>query len=239
VQDPAPAGCLTDGRFLRREPGQPGNYPMDLLSAAQCLTRLGSSGCGFEQPLEAIRLAIAPGQPNNLGFLRDDAALLVVVMTNEDDCSAKPELFVAETGELGPRISFRCTRFALKCNGQEINALGSYENCKVDDDSAYMTHLSVFRDALVARKGNAGRVAVVTLAGGPTPFYVHESPDFQEGYPILGPSCGRPEPRFDATPALRLSAFAEMFPRHQVGSLCSDITASMQAAADLALAAMQ
>jgi hypothetical protein len=58
------------------------------------LVRQGVFGSGQETPFEAVRLAllgpaadvpIADG--GNGGFLRDDARLLIVVLTDEDDCS--------------------------------------------------------------------------------------------------------------------------------------------------------
>jgi hypothetical protein len=57
---------------------------------------VGISGSGQETPLEATRIAlqnaVAPleltdGGPANRGFLRDGARLMVVAVTNEDDCS--------------------------------------------------------------------------------------------------------------------------------------------------------
>lgn len=47
-----------------------------------CLAALGTSGCGIEQPLEAMRVAL--DTPN---FHREDALLAVVIVTDEDDCS--------------------------------------------------------------------------------------------------------------------------------------------------------
>lgn len=61
-----------------------------------------SVGCGFEQPLEASLKALWPsddtalsfssgsahGSAENAGFLRDNSLLIVIVVTDEDDCSA-------------------------------------------------------------------------------------------------------------------------------------------------------
>ncbi|MBN1773113.1 MAG: hypothetical protein JXB32_17740 [Deltaproteobacteria bacterium] len=55
-----------------------------------CIATLGTNGCGFEQPLGAMHKALtvhmAPGGPD-AAFLRADAALAVVVLTDENDCS--------------------------------------------------------------------------------------------------------------------------------------------------------
>ena len=49
--------------------------------------RPGTGGCGFEMPLKAAHRALTD-QPANDGFLRQDSLLAIVVLTNEDDCSA-------------------------------------------------------------------------------------------------------------------------------------------------------
>lgn len=53
------------------------------------LVKQGTSGSGQETPFEAVRRAVATDLANtaNAGFLRDDARLLVVVVSDEDDCS--------------------------------------------------------------------------------------------------------------------------------------------------------
>ncbi len=55
----------------------------------QCRAKAGTSGSSIEMPLEATKLAlndrVADG--TNAGFLRDDALLALVILTDEDDCS--------------------------------------------------------------------------------------------------------------------------------------------------------
>lgn len=57
-----------------------------------CVAKVGTDGSGQEQPLGAAKLAltdrIADGK--NGGFLRDDALLAIVVLTDEDDQSVDP-----------------------------------------------------------------------------------------------------------------------------------------------------
>jgi hypothetical protein len=232
--------CLTDGVFLRDEPGDaPGNYAGTLGDAAKCLSNASSYGCGFEQPLESVRLAMAPDQQTNLGFLRDDAAMLVVILSNEDDCSASSdEIFrMDNTGTLGPLQSFRCTRFDVKCEGKEVNAVGTYTDCAADPEPTYLKRLSDFRDSLVARKGSTQRIAFVTVTGKADPFALKLEDRNGDSFLVLDASCTGLD--FTATPALRLTTLAAMFPLHHSAVLCDDLTASMQTAADLALAAMK
>jgi hypothetical protein len=66
----------------------------DLVAKFELLARQGIGGSGQETPFEAVRLALL-GDPStvplaqggNQGFLRDGSRLLVVVLSDEDDCS--------------------------------------------------------------------------------------------------------------------------------------------------------
>jgi hypothetical protein len=79
----------------------------DFAHDAGCLAIRGVGGCGFEQPLEALLKAVTPasspttfygstsghlgpagGSQANAGFLRPNAMLVVIVLTDEEDCSA-------------------------------------------------------------------------------------------------------------------------------------------------------
>ena len=70
------------------------NYTGNIADVFTCIAALGESGCGFEHQLAAVARALgADGQPapaENQGFLRADAFLFIVIVTNEDDCSAPP-----------------------------------------------------------------------------------------------------------------------------------------------------
>jgi hypothetical protein len=90
----------------------------------QCVGTLGVSGCGIEQPLEAMWKALAPASQNdfvgpdthgqgtgdNAGFLREDSLLVVLTVSDEDDCSLTAEggkMF--EQGDVdGYAVSVRC-----------------------------------------------------------------------------------------------------------------------------------
>ncbi len=72
--------------------------------ALQCFGPQGINGCGFESHLEsmwkALRLARMSGQ-NQSGFLRDNAILSIVFVTDEADCSFNRELQNTVFGEEG------------------------------------------------------------------------------------------------------------------------------------------
>ncbi|MBN1770664.1 MAG: hypothetical protein JXB32_05340 [Deltaproteobacteria bacterium] len=106
---PSVAGC-TDGypAFLSRDAADEPAYSVEALGHdVACLATLGTTGCGWEQPLKAARRALTeqtlPGGCN-LGFLRHDSLLLVLWVTDEDDASISPEhpeLLDTERTDLG------------------------------------------------------------------------------------------------------------------------------------------
>ena len=95
------------------------NLPMgqNLADTLVCMTSVGANGCGFEHPLESVYAALHNNLPENQGFLRDDALLVVVFLTNEDDASAPPDSDVFDknkTAQYGYEDSYsRQTRFAV------------------------------------------------------------------------------------------------------------------------------
>jgi hypothetical protein len=68
------------------------NFTDPIATVFQCIALLGDKGCGFEHQLASIDRALgADGSPppsTNAGFLRPEAYLGIVMLTNEDDCSA-------------------------------------------------------------------------------------------------------------------------------------------------------
>lgn len=81
-----------------------------------CVATVGTGGCGFEQPLDAALKALTPsrapiefhagtrghGDGANAGFLREGSVLAIVVVTDEEDSSARdPAIFDPERSDLG------------------------------------------------------------------------------------------------------------------------------------------
>jgi hypothetical protein len=57
-------------------------------NAFSCAAKVGTDGSGLEMPLEAAKEALIDRVPTpNANFLRDDALLAVVMLTDENDCS--------------------------------------------------------------------------------------------------------------------------------------------------------
>jgi hypothetical protein len=92
----------------------------DLPTTFGCMSSVGDKGCGFEHQLEATYRALKNPPAENHDFLRPDALLVVVFVTDEDDCSADPntDLFdPSKTTQYGALLSYRCTNYSIACNG--------------------------------------------------------------------------------------------------------------------------
>ena len=101
---PAPDACegaLGAGKRLDPDGGQCGVVGSDrylteaqpaLADAFSCVARVGTFGDGDEQPMGALLEAIGTEQNGaggcNAGFLRDDAVLVVTIISDEDDESS-------------------------------------------------------------------------------------------------------------------------------------------------------
>lgn len=101
-----------------------------LPKALSCMAAVGDQGCAFEQPLESLRVALSA--PENAGFFRDDALLVIAILTDEDDCSSDdPDLYLPYSrvsSDLGFQNSFRCSRFGLTRENAGGRALLPYES---------------------------------------------------------------------------------------------------------------
>ena len=137
-------------------PNGPNNLPMgqDLAQTFTCMASVGAEGCGFEHQLESVYAALHDAPPENAGFLRDDAALAVAFLTNEDDASSRPDTDVFSknrTDRYGYEDSYsRQTRFAIvccppgvaTCKPEEMveppyaDSSGPLTNCRANPDPA-------------------------------------------------------------------------------------------------------
>jgi hypothetical protein len=219
LQVPQGCGMISPGdRFLESQGGKT-NFTGSATAAAACLVKAGSSGCGFEQPLEALRLALK-GKASDL--LRPTAALAVIVLTADDDCSVKDDaLFDWQSDEYGPYALYRCFQHGVRCNGQEPPlATGTLSNCQpggtaLNDPQSYASLLAGLRPA--------GWVSTLVIAA-PTqePLQVVGGYDsYGYYYWKLKPACQTSE--LAGLPAVRLRAFRQGL---GAGGLAGDICAT-------------
>lgn len=223
-------GCTTSGtmRVLKDVAGPDGrirDYSGTLTEAFAKLARVGASGCGFEQPFKATRQALSTA-----GFLRPEALLLVVFVTDEDDCSAvDPTVFTDAYAdsctELGTLTSYRCFEHGVTCyDGKGMRAFGERRNCKPNESSPYMQSVSGFADYLKGLKKDPAQVIVAGIYGKPNGINAIPDEKITRSYttPRLADVCGgRGKEGTGATPAVRMNALmAEFGGRASQSSIC-------------------
>lgn len=200
--------------------------------ALSCLALVGDGGCPLSSPMEAMKRALDGHLPANQGFLRDDASLLVVIVTDTDDCSVQ----AARRAELDPHtrncsspdfnaapecfaLPFRCLASNIQCD-QPLNTAGTKTNCQKRLDS-YLEPVQNYLNFLQTLRPQ-GRAAIVGLwalpavdAGGQV--VVIQDPKVA-GSAGLSAAVGAQaacqsasDPNFVGQPQLRLSHLAAQF----------------------------
>jgi len=225
--DVARPGCMaTYPSFLRFEPGADAD---DVAEDLTCVAGVGTGGCGFEQQLDAMLKAVTPSASPltfhlgtvghadgaNRGFLRDEAMLVVVMLTDEEDCSASdPELFDPSSPRFTSDLNLRCFT-----HPEAIHPVSRYV------------------EGLLATKSDPRRVLFAPIAGIPPdalgsgrPDYaaILEHPDMQERVDPtmptrLLPSCNEPGTGLAFPPRRIVETARELEirgARTAVGSIC-------------------
>ena len=200
------------------------NYTSSLAEAFSALASVGSSGCGFEQHLEAAKRAL-DNNPANAGFLRDAAALAIIVFTDEDDCSFAHSSFLdPNDSSLGPLASFRCTQFGVRCETggrtpDEMASNGIKEGCVSNEQSAQLLPLSSFVSFFKGLKSDPRDVLVSTIAGDSNPFEVtFTSIGGSTPLHVVHNVCMGLDP---INPSVRLAQLPAMFERGRFESICT------------------
>lgn len=210
-------GEWVEGPWLERSSGATNLPPgIGMADALKCLGPQGVNGFGYEAPLEAMRRVV---QDNVDGFVRDEALLAIIFVTDEADCSmpsANVDTMFSALGQpfwadLEPRpTSSACWKAGVDC----VGGPGVYDDCfavdkgwdgepTADPNSAVLYPLERYVDALQAvsaRKeaaGGNGTIAVAVIAGVPESYPADgeliyrdsADPIFTSEYGI-GPGCG-------------------------------------------------
>lgn len=211
------------------------NYAGTFLDAVGSLVNAGADGCGFEQPLAAMRAATGSDAPlQNAGFVRDEADLAIVFIGDEDDCSLHDSaLLEASETRFGPRQSFRCTRYGVTCDvggatPDAMNMLGDKQGCHANPDGTLVASLDVFVDHVKQLKPDPAQIMIGEIIGDPSPVAVESRAPAGgvTAIPALAHSCtyiDRTNSPQAADPGVRLAEFAHAFPlRNVVETICQD-----------------
>ena len=210
------------------------NYTGNLSDTFACIAALGEQGCGFEQPLAALERALGTnGQPppdENAGFLRPDAYLVIVLIGNEDDCSATGGSPLFDTtssttldSALGPVANFRCNEFGHICDGappvrlapnNDVNASHAYSSCQPSDGGGLLLNVAETAARIKAMKSDPAQVVVAAITGPAAPYVVQwKTPSISDEpgpWPVIAHSCTATDGSF-ADPSVRTTAFVNEF----------------------------
>ena len=217
----------------------PSNLPAGVSAreALDCVLPQGVAGCGFEQPLESLHAALDraedPLDPS-FGFVRPDAHLLVVIVTDEGDCSHNPaaadifspdgdKQFWSDPSAAAPSSAV-CWNAGVACSGDP----SGYDDCQpadlgpdgaptADPDAAVLRPVDRYvervRSLAASKRAVADELAVVVaVVAGVDPedrnvVHYASDPAFDGEYGI-GPGCASAA-GFTAQPPARLFALIE------------------------------
>lgn len=181
------------------------NFTDPIEKVLQCIVPIGVSGCGFASPLAAIDRALGAGgqapPSSNVGFLRPDAYLGIIILANEDDCSAPAGTTLYSlnggpqsiTNPLGPVAKYRCNELGHLCkdaSGKSVmpplassDASGSppmvtLTDCTSNDTaSTLLAPVSTFIQHIKALKRDPdNQISVATIAAPAEPYTVEWVP---------------------------------------------------------------
>jgi hypothetical protein len=240
----------TADRYLSYAPDASGgaavNFTGDIADAFACYASVGTGGCGFEHQLASVRAALdgcesdaGCKQRQNIGFFRQDAYLAVILLTDEDDCSAPANSTLFDptqtslSSELGPLTSYRCFQFGNLCGGVDPGrSQGPRSDCEPgsfqpDKPQHQLTPVEDFASFIKNLKPQDPRMTYVSvIAGPPAPISVGLDAN---GYPDLQPACSGGIGAAD--PATRLAQFVTQFDDDRVSfiSICQpDLKQAME-----------
>ena len=209
-----------------------------MAQALQCVGPQGISGFGLEAPLESMRQVVLD---SDSGFLRNDALLAVIFVTDEADCSMTAENidWLYTSGQVfwttpERASSGSCWKAGVTCLGGP----GVYDDCVATDkardgepttapDLSVLYPVQRYVDTLTELaatkqlEGGQSEVLIAVLGGVPLDYpqtgqiVYADSPDIEFNWEYgIGPGCGQGTETLDDPPGIppvRLRQFAESF----------------------------
>jgi len=233
----AKAGCGLDGTgnfIISLNNDTMKNFTGKLEDVFSCMADLGTGGCGFEHQLQSVRVALAENvTPKNAGFLRPDAFLAVVLITDEDDCSGQPtsDLYADASFE-GQTGSLRCNVAGHLCNGMappNMEFQTPLVNCTSNPKGRLIPVNDMTQFILGLKKNFPERIIVSAITGLPnkadgTQYAFRKSADANAGGQVLDiePVCSAGADG-TAAPSIRVSEFVKAFGANgTLDSICND-----------------
>jgi hypothetical protein len=207
------------------------NYTGDISQAFTCIAALGDQGCGFEGQLKSVRWALDPTNvpDTNIGFLRPEAFLAVILITNEDDCSVPDDSDLVDPSQTrmsdpyGPLWSWRCNEFGHLCDigGQLVPpprgpAMNNIRGCISNETaSGKLTHVADEIAFLKSLKPDPNQIFVAAITGPSSPYSIEMIRNAMdvEDHPNIVHSCMQNSGEY-GDPAVRIQQWVEAFGNH-------------------------
>ncbi len=219
-----------DNYIISLEGGTKNNFDGDLAGVFQCIAELGVGGCGFEHQLASVRRALGgegAAPPENNGFLRDNAFLAVILITDEDDCSAPAnsdlfdpaQKFLSDT--YGPFSSYRCNEFGHLCGGVRPprTSASGITGCQSAEGAGKLIPVVDFVNFFKSVKGGSPNKVIMAAITGPAGPYAVEVDTM--GFPRITDSCQ--SSNGGASPGVRMNEFIKAFGSSGTSfSICQD-----------------
>ncbi len=225
------------------------NYTGDISDAFSCIAGLGDTGCGLEHQFGSVLRALGAdgsGAPmENAGFLRQEAWLAVILITNEDDCSAPRDSDVFNSNSryvsdpLGPLTSYRCNLVGHTCDGAAPpkGPGGPFNNC-VSNENGQLLRVADVVAGIKGLKADPSKILVAAITGPPKPYTVANTgtpnnDDTAPAWPEVGHSCTQPDGTY-ADPSVRIWQWIQAFGGNGVfESICNaSFTPALQGIAE-------
>jgi hypothetical protein len=217
------AGCpvSADGpRFLRIDAAGNKNFTGTLADTFACVALVGKEGCGYEHQLQSLRYALSDNNPGFREFLRPEAHLGIVVISDEDDCSADFDATLFNEARAGQNPNLRCATAGHACGGTKVPATAMtapLASCTAapqattdPERKSSLINVATFVDHVKAQKAPGRRTIVAGIFGysknADTKSYtIGPGNGGLDLMPICATGAGK------AAPAIRLKAFVDAF----------------------------
>jgi hypothetical protein len=225
----------------------PGSPNADLADEISCLADLGTTGCGFEQQLQAAARGLT--RDDQTDFVRDGDLLVVLMVSDEEDCSMEdgPGLFATDeiqgTGDGPSALNVACGRnpeflytpahyasVLRSVKGNAANGVLYAAIVGVPPVAACQGPGDQIEDCLEHEDMQLEEVIETNSAGQPAIYYAH--------------ACTREQSSVQVTKAMPARRMVEVAVDHlpgwsYVASICNaDWTPHLQAIADMAADAL-
>ena len=217
---------VTGGRFLRTV--NP-NFTGSIVQRFGCMANFGTNGCGFEHSIGALQKALT--SPENGAFVRDDAYLAFIIITDEDDCTAPADSQMFSSPTVGQDWSLRCALEAHTCGGVHNTGTENVDRplaeCQAAPDGQLVGIRSMVDAVKAVKKGDENLIISAGIFGWPLPneeaaarYRIASAGQGGFGERGMRPVCE--SNNGSATPAFRVQEFVKSFRNHSTFSICQD-----------------